>query len=311
MLPNSLPRSYPGIDLLRALAAVLVLFYHVVEYGNWAEVPNTGLGYLVRHGWTGVNLFLTISGFVITLSALDGVRNQGPAFRRPFAVRRLARILPLYLLTCLVFVILIKPTMLLSPALFAAHVVSHLLFVHNLTHFTHGSINGPSWSVALEMQFYLAMVFAAPWLARTSALRVVLYAVLLATVWRYAIVLALVPGGASVAMKFVYLSELPGVIDEFALGVALAMVASRNAGPVATWLTPAWKHFWAWLSLALALLVTATRMEQAFDYWGNAPMTVGWHLLLSAGFAALLASAITFPWAGKRLLAPLRYVGDI
>ena len=104
---------------------MLVLVYLVIEYGKWYEIPNTGTGYLLRHGWVGVDLFFTLSGFVIALSALDGVRN-------------------------------------------------------NLYHSTHGFINGPSWSVALEMQFYLTMVLAAPWLARTGSLRVLVYAVLIA-----------------------------------------------------------------------------------------------------------------------------------
>lgn len=312
MLPNSLPRNYPGIDLLRALAAMLVLVYHVIVFGNWSSLPDTGFFYLLRHGWAGVNLFFTISGFVIALSALDGVQQQGRSFRRPFAIRRLARIVPLYLLTCLVFLFLVQPAVLLAPLWkLATHVSTHLLFVHNLHPSTHGSINGPSWSVALEMQFYLAMMLAAPWLARTSALRVLLYAIVIAAAWRYATLLVLVPGGASTEVQFVYLSELPGVIDEFALGIALAMVVRSNTGPISAWLAVGWTHFLGWLALALALLTAAARLEQTFGYWGNTAMTVGWHLVLSAGFAALLGAGVTFPWAGKRLLAPVRYLGDI
>lgn len=312
MLPNSLPRSYPGVDLLRALAAMLVLVYHVVEYGKWSSVPNTGIGYVLRHGWTGVDLFFTISGFVIALSALDGVRKQGASFRRPFAVRRLARIVPLYLLTLLAFLALVHPTLLLSsPPLLAAHVGSHLLFLHNLTHWTHGSINGPSWSVGLEMQFYVVMAVAAPWLARTAALRVLLYAVVVAAAWRFATTLFLPPGSAAPALQFIYSTQLPGVIDEFALGIALAMVVHRNSGRMAAWLQPGWARCAAWLALSLVLLALAKRLDLTYTYWDHARMVIGWRLLLSAGFAAMLCAALTFPWAGSRLLAPLRYVGDI
>lgn len=311
MLPNSLPRSYPGIDLLRALAAMLVLVYHVIEYGKWSAVPNTGGGYLLRHGWVGVDLFLTISGFVIALSALDGVRKQGEGFRRPFAVRRLARIVPLYLLTSLLFVVLLFPALLLQPmGTIAAHVGSHLLFIHNLYHGTHGSINGPSWSVALEMQFYLAMLLAAPWLARTGALRVLLYGILVAAGWRFATTLVLVPGSTVPVLQFIYSTQLPGVLDEFALGIALALVVHRG-GPMAAWLVAGWGRCLAWLALALVLLTVAIKLDQRYIYWDHAAMVIGWRLLLSSGFAALLAAAMTFPPAGSRLLAPLRYLGDI
>ena len=312
MLPNSLPRSYPGIDLLRALAALLVLVYHVIEYGKWYAVPNTGVGYLFRHGWVGVDLFFTISGFVIALSALDGVRKQGAGFRKPFAVRRLARIVPLYLLTSLLFLVLIQPTLLLQPwPSLAAHIGSHLLFVHNLYAGTHGSINGPSWSVALEMQFYLAMLLAAPWLVRTGALRMLVTAVLVSAGWRFATMQVLVPGTAAPILQFIYTTQLPGVIDEFALGIALALVVHRGSSRVALWLSAGWGHFAGWLLLALALLAAAIRLEQTYTYWDHAWMVFGWRLLLSAGFAALLGAAMTFPWADSRLLAPLRYLGDV
>lgn len=312
MLPNSLPRNYPGIDLLRALAAMLVLVYHVIEYGKWYEIPNTGIGYLLRHGWVGVDLFFTISGFVIALSALDGVRKLGNSFRRPFAVRRLARIVPLYALTSLLFVVLLQPTLLLQPTWsMATRVGSHLLFIHNLYHGTHGFINGPSWSVALEMQFYLTMVLAAPWLARTGSLRVLVYAVLIAAAWRFATTLVLVPGSAAPILQFIYSTELPGVIDEFALGIAMAMVVHRGSGRMSVWLLAGWAHFLAWLLLAVALLTAAIRLDQTYTYWDHSGMVIGWRLLLSSGFAALLGAAITFPWARTRLLTPLRYLGDI
>jgi len=312
VLPNSVPRSYPGIDLLRALAAMLVLAYHVVEYGNWTAVPNAGWGYLLRHGWVGVDLFFTISGFVIALSAFDGLAKQGPAFRHPFAVRRLARIVPLYLLTCLVYLFLISPAMLMvSKAGVLVHIGTHLLFIHNLYESTHGSINGPSWSVALEMQFYLAIMLAAPWLARINPWRLLLYALAVAMLWRFATTLVLVPGVARPIIQFIYSTQLPGVIDEFALGIALALILHRNSSLIAHWLKPSWRHFGAWLLLAFVLLGLAIRLDQAFVFWDLRAMIVAWRPLLGAGFTALLGAAITFPLASHRLLAPLRYLGDI
>lgn len=291
---------------------MLVLVYHIILIGDWSEIPNTGFSYLLRHGWVGVDLFFTISGFVITLSALDGVEKHGRSFARRFAIRRLARIVPLYLLTSLVFLVLVRPAALATPApSLAVHIGSHLLFVHNLHHSTHGSINGPSWSVALEMQFYLAMLLAAPWLARIGALRVLLYAVVIAAIWRFATTLVLVPGTAEPVLQFIYSTQLPGVIDEFAVGIAIAMVVHRNSGRLAVWLSVSWTHCLAWLALSVGLLTVAARLEQAFMYWNHAGMVVAWRPLLAAGFAALLASALSFPWADRRALAPLRYLGDI
>jgi peptidoglycan/LPS O-acetylase OafA/YrhL len=310
--PTKAPRVFPGIDLLRALAALLVLGYHIVELGQWTAVANEGFGYVIRRGWVGVDLFLTISGFVIALSALDGVQKLGDGFRRPFAIRRLARIVPLYLLTCAAFVLLVMPHLLLLPAgTIAVHVASHLLFVHNLHPSTHGSINGPTWSVALEMQFYLFILLVGPWLARARPLRFLLAALAVAALWRLGVSILLPPGSVEPIIQFIYQTQLPGVIDQFAFGMALALVVHHGGSPVARWLAPGWRNFAAWLALASLLLLAATELDQAYSFWNARAMVVGWRPLLGAGFAALLAAAMTLPLAGHPVLKPLRYLGDI
>ena len=312
MLPGAHARSYPGIDLLRGLAALLVVVYHVVEHGRWTAMPNTGFGYVVRHGWVGVDLFLVISGFVITLSALDGWRRDGVNARRHFAVRRLARIVPLYFLTCAAFLFLVRPALLgIEPERLLAHVGSHLLFVHNLHPGTHGSINGPSWSVALEMQFYLLVLLAMPWLARWRAGGALVLLAGIALAWRLGVTLWLPPGQSNSTFQFIALTQLPGVLDEFGFGIALAIVVHRGTSPLSAWLTAGWRNCAAWFALAAVLLVACALTDQAFEQWSHRWMLVGWRTLLAAGFAALLGAAITFPAGGARVLAPARYLGDI
>ncbi len=304
--------NFPGIDLLRALAAMLVLVYHVIRMSKWAEIPETSLPLFPRNGWFGVDLFFVISGFVIALSALGGVARKGAAFRRDFAVRRLARIVPLYLLTCLAFVALINPQLVVEPArTLAVNVVSHLLFVHNLSHHTHGSINGPSWSVALEMQFYLLMLFIAPWLARARVLHVVLVAVLLGLAWRFMTTRVWVPGEAAPIIQFIYLSQLPGVIDEFAMGIALAMLVHRGGPFALRYLAVSWRNCALWLLFAAVVLALASLWLKKPNQWQSVPIVLLLRLVLAAGFAGLLAAAITCPAAGARVLAPLRYLGQI
>lgn len=283
-----------------------------MEFGHVTTVPNAGFGYVLRHGWVGVDLFFTISGFVITLSALHGHQKQGAGFRRSFAIHRLARIVPLYLLTGLVYLILVSPASLVpSWRAMVVHVGSHLLFIHNLSAVTHGSINGPSWSVALEMQFYLAILLLAPWLARATAWRVLLYAFVMAAAWRFATTWVLIPGQSNPVLQFIYATQLPGVIDEFALGIVLGLAVHRSGGTMPRWLAAGWVPCLGWLTLSLVLLTIAARIDQALFFWNERIMIVAWRPLLALGFTALLGAAISFPWASKPWLAPLRYLGDI
>ncbi len=305
--------DYPGVDMLRALAASLVLAYHIAQLGKFNGLPDHALARIfTTYGWIGVDLFLVISGFVIALSAFSGVARDGTQFRRPFAIRRLARIVPLYLLTCALFVVLIQPSYLFIPKwALLAHIGSHLLFVHNLMPATHGSINGPTWSVGLEMQFYLVMVWLAPWLARSSVWRVLLGALLVGAGWRFLTTLIWIPGEATVTTQFVYLTQLPGTIDQFALGIALALAMTRRNAFAARFLVVNWRTFTGWLLISLVLLTLAMWMVRHYSYWTSTSMLVAWRPLLGAGFAALLAAVVTLPIAGARLFVPLRYLGTI
>ena len=79
----------PGLQVLRALAALMVLVGHVLaEAEHYFALPLPGDAI----PWTrGVDIFFVISGFVITLSAQRFRGQPGP-----FLWRRLMRVVPLY-----------------------------------------------------------------------------------------------------------------------------------------------------------------------------------------------------------------------
>lgn len=75
---------YPALDGLRAVAVLMVFFQH---YG-------AGRAWLFGWGWTGVDVFFVLSGFLITGILYD---SQDKLHRyRDFYVRRTLRIFPLY-----------------------------------------------------------------------------------------------------------------------------------------------------------------------------------------------------------------------
>ena len=310
--PSQDPRSFPAIDMLRGFAALLVLMYHVLIFGNWQNTAQGGLWVLWGRGFTGVDLFLVISGFVIARTALHGHATQGSAFRAGFARRRFWRIAPLYYLTTLVFVVIIQPGLMLVPwHVLAAHLGTHVFFVHNLYSETHGSINGVSWSVALEMQFYLLMLLATPWIARAHAWRTLLMVAVFALGYRYLTTLIWPPGKAPPIVQFIYASQLPGVIDQFACGILLALTLHRQQGMLLRHLQVGWINFTAWILISLPFLLVAIFLERNFRYWELASMILGWRVLATLGFTALLAAALVFPWAALWPFAPLRYFGQI
>jgi peptidoglycan/LPS O-acetylase OafA/YrhL len=305
--------NFPAIDVLRALAALSVLVYHVIEMGQWSGFPAHGPLTVFRYGWAGVNLFLVISGFVIGLTALHGFSRDGLDFRRPFVRRRLARVVPLYLLTGLVYVLLVESSLLFAPAARQlTHFGSHLLFLHNLNHETYGTLNGPNWSVALEMQFYLAILLATPWLARLNPWRMLLGAVLFSALYRWVTTLWLPPGASVIHEQHVAAIQLPGVLDHFAMGIFLARAVRGEAG--AWWqaqLTPGWLGCLKFTAAAAVLVLLAGWVLRSGSYWDRTSMIVGFPLLLAMALAMVVTAAIAFPAPRAALLQPLRYPGII
>ena len=93
LLPKQPKSRIPELDGLRGIAILLVLLYHFVS--NPRIEPPLFHG-LFAIGWSGVDLFFVLSGFLIGGILLD-VR-ESPNYFRTFYGRRFYRIAPLYYL---------------------------------------------------------------------------------------------------------------------------------------------------------------------------------------------------------------------
>lgn len=117
------------------------------------------------YGWAGVPIFFVISGFCIHMS----FERQGREWKG-FFIRRLFRIYPAYLLTLLVFALLFPTTRLDFSS---GHdgwfqLISHLLLIHNFNPQTTTGIDGPLWSIAVEVQLYLTYPLLLMLVAKTG-----------------------------------------------------------------------------------------------------------------------------------------------
>jgi peptidoglycan/LPS O-acetylase OafA/YrhL len=146
----------PGLDLLRALAIIVVVFYHAGIFGF--KLPDGGH----RFGWVGVDLFFVLSGYLIGGQLLAPLaRGKRINFGRFFA-RRALRILPAYFVVLAIYFGLPSwreyPEM--SP--WWKFIISvQNIGLHGGTAFSH------AWSLAIEDQFYLllplALLFVSRW----------------------------------------------------------------------------------------------------------------------------------------------------
>jgi peptidoglycan/LPS O-acetylase OafA/YrhL len=154
-----------GIDALRGVAALGVVFYHAVEQSKTA-LPNNLLQHPIRvvqfassFGYIGVFLFFVISGFCIHLQWAKA-KAAATKLEIPFGAfwkRRIRRLYPPYIITLLFFLLLTAWTTGIDLTHFFFYDLGmHLLMLHNLDSSTCYTINGVFWTLAIEEQLYLA-----------------------------------------------------------------------------------------------------------------------------------------------------------
>lgn len=318
-IPLRAPRStappkagFPLIDILRGFAALSVVVFHVIAHFGWKDFPISGPLVWFRIGGLGVDLFFVISGFVIALSAFGKLRESDyRGFARSFSRARVARIVPLYYLTCLVFIVFNEPGLVFEPSV-RPQIVTHALFLHSWIVTHQGGINGANWSVSVEMQFYVAMLLLAPWLRTARPLAVALGALTISWGWRAAVFYLVDAHGTwGTFPVFVFSTELPGMLDEFAVGILLARFILSPAGG----LFLLWARKWLWVMPFATTIVVMAALHVYWrnsTYWDSALMVTGFKsvLAVACGMVVLTACTLQFPVV-VLLTAPVRYLGTI
>ncbi len=285
-------RVIPELDGVRGLAILSVLLYH---FSLPPAVPHV-LSSALWLGWSGVDLFFVLSGFLITGILLD-TRSAGN-YLSSFYARRALRIIPLYL----TFVFLY-----FAVALPLAHHWGYWQKWDNsmqLWYWLHLSnwrsafgndalLLSHLWSLSVEEQFYLVwpmiVLFVRPsWLG---------YACLAMIAVPFALRLAYLDN--SYGPEFLY-RLTPFRMDALAAGCLTAVIA-RN---------PAWRaatdaHIRLFILTALSLLLFVlfwTRSGSAYTPW---MITLGYTSLAFA-YACLVFSAYFYSGSSHWLAIQLR-----
>ena len=138
-----------GLDHLRALAITYVLLFHYQIFAHPDWVNKAG-----SFGWTGVDLFFVLSGFLISGQLFSAIAKGQPISMREFFTKRFFRIIPPYLVILGLYLAFpyLREREHMSP------LWKYLTFTFNfgldysqIGTFTH------SWSLCVEEQFYLLL----------------------------------------------------------------------------------------------------------------------------------------------------------
>jgi peptidoglycan/LPS O-acetylase OafA/YrhL len=279
-----LPNHIPQFDVLRGLAVLDVMLYHITDIA-----PGLRLRPFFRSGYMGVDLFFVLSGFLITGILVRSRDNE--RYFTNFYARRALRIWPLYYaLLFFTFVLLpaIQPQ--LRQVIFAlCHPwQSFPFFLQNLM--LRGNAYDAlrvTWSLAIEEQFYLVWPIVV-WLAPRRMLKLLAVSgLLLSLALRWSVLYGLIPP------LIIYTNTLTR-LDGLALGAFLAL-----------WIPEANSRTVKWTGLAT--MAAAVPLTLAVLYSEKAQWS--FYSLVALSFAGLLCVAIQIPRAAN--LEFLKYTGKI
>ena len=137
------PNRIYGLDILRAVAIIFVLFDHSGAY--------IGKSYQMRYRlwiFDGVSIFFVLSGFLIGGILIKILESNKPKFRIliDFWIKRWFRTIPPYFLVLVISILLSRQ--------FHFSYLGYFIFIQNLVQKQHGFF-GESWSLSVEEWFYL------------------------------------------------------------------------------------------------------------------------------------------------------------
>ena len=306
MRPSTAPSVFSAgrieeIDGLRGLAILAVMLHRfwplTGPLGAYAEV--------VVFGWTGVDLFFVISGFLVAGILID-TRN-GHHFLRNFYARRALRILPLYYAyTVVVFSVmpLLQGGAYSDTAFIRASgsPLWYLLFLGNFPEALGTDppfLLGHLWSLAIEEQFYLFF----PLIVLVSGSRlaqVLLGAVAVAAASRL-VGTVLLPDNE----RLQYLAT-PCRMDSLAMGCLLAVLVRGRLNPALTKFAPK-------VLLAAALLAAGATATGGLTRTTLFARVLGYSLVATV-FAGVLLFTLANRGARSTAMlrfAPLRHLGRV
>jgi peptidoglycan/LPS O-acetylase OafA/YrhL len=282
------------LDGLRGVAVLIVIALHVFKRASYfTENPIlTSITGLTAVGGVGVDIFFTLSGFLIT-SILLQARNEGNYFKN-FYMRRALRIVPLYLVLIL-FVLFLAPNVepeftselsILLPVLllYQQNWIVPLAGLHMTDYL------GVTWSLAIEEQFYILWPFLVYYLNTKQLIKFSIWAISISFLARVAGVIFFADI-QSVSQFFYYNSFTR--FEQIIIGALLALVFTypEMKEKIRRFSPPAFVIFFS-IFVVLYLLSLPGLPNPGRS---SIPLTIGGYTIVGLFSAALIGIFITHP----------------
>jgi peptidoglycan/LPS O-acetylase OafA/YrhL len=292
---------WPALSGLRGLAAAGVLLFHVfLLAGSPAYLP-APVGWLCAVGWSGVDVFFTLSAFLLALPFVEAqVLGAPEPSLREYWRHRGWRILPAYWLQVLLLFAFALAGANLSywqqPD--AEGLAINALFLYHLVPLAQPAL--PAWwTLPVDLGFYLLL----PWFARLltpSRWPWLLLAIVASLAWRWWVLHA----GFTRAQELAWADHLPGRLHQFVIGMLAAWALLRWRTRLALF-SPLQRDLLCAAAVAVVLALPALAVPYTgapYDGGALAPWPLlSMHLVASLVIALLLLVLTSGPSRAARL----------
>jgi peptidoglycan/LPS O-acetylase OafA/YrhL len=295
------PRPQSGrlaaADGFRALAAIAIVTGHLVMFSSLTMQGRAVIvALLTSFGICGVDCFFVLSGFLLSRPYVEALIDPDRPLpsARDFATRRFFRIYPLYALA--VVLSAIAPMLHRHQPLPLRYLATHLTFLHGFSiHYVNAIQDGPLWTMAVDVQFYLALPLVAAALAyalrdhdRTTRIRALVATLVTVTVAGLALrtfAYTHIPLTMhSFAAAAVYARNALGMASAFAFGAGIALLRATTPPP---------SRLVGAASIAVGILIGLALAPTGLDTSSLVPVQVSYDFFaaLAVAFALYGASA--------------------
>jgi peptidoglycan/LPS O-acetylase OafA/YrhL len=252
------PRSV-RVESLRAVAALAVVICHAYAIVNGFVFETFTQRVILGGGLYGVDVFFCLSGYLLYLPFARRDFGGGPAIHLGgYAANRALRLLPLYYVVLAVLVVVKHPTLDIT--------IRFVTFTQSFSEeLVAKALDGPMWSLVVELHFYLALPALAWLLGRVAGGAPGWAATALVALG----LLSLVVSEAGLRPSDVWTYSLPSTFLFFVPGMLLALLRARQVAVPGTadawllssvpiWLLVSWDYDLAPLAAVASFLVVGS-----------------------------------------------------
>ena len=253
-----------GLDLLRTLACLLVVAYHLRTVAGLDFGP---LNAVIQGGDTGVYVFFALSGYLLYRPFLRGEVDLGG-----FAIKRLARILPGY------FIALACLTVITRNPLPIHNVLPYVTMTATYNPELRGFL-GNAWTLSAELIFYVVLPSLSRFLSSAPIPRLSILAML-------SVVASVLYGAVDNGSIAWIIGAFPFVFYAFVPGMLLAVVEVRDPAMFKQLGAP-------WVAVVGAGAILAQTLMHSFPValatGIGTPLLIGWLSKVRVPFGRALA----------------------